>query len=109
MALSQNASEESTRKFFTDIETLVKQVLEYLNQQNQNTSQELSKMTEECGGLSQLVRLQETRSQELEAEIDAMKEEAERRESEIQQLDEKLFHYENVEEKTKEVQQDLLS
>jgi len=109
MVWCQNATEESTGKFFTDIETLVKQVLEHLNQQNQDTSQELSRVREECGGLSLLVKVGEARCQELEAEIDAMKEDADKREKEIQELDEKLFHCQTTEMELKGAQEQFIS
>lgn len=109
MAWCQSVTEETTGKFFTDIETLVKQVLEHLNQQNQDTSQELNRVTEECGGLSLLVKVGEARCQELEAEIDAMKEDADKREKEIQELDEKLFHCQTTEMELKGAQQQVLS
>lgn len=109
MAWCQSVTEETTGKFFTDIETLVKQVLEHLNQQNQDTSQELNRVTEECGGLSLLVKVGEARCQELEAEIDAMKEDADKREKEIQELDEKLFYCQTTEMELKGAQQQVLS
>ncbi|KAK1831065.1 hypothetical protein QBC39DRAFT_408677, partial [Podospora conica] len=109
MAWCQNATEESTRKFYTDIETLVKQVLEHLNQQNQDTSQELSRLTEECGGLSVLVKFGENRCQELEAEIDAMKEDADKKDKEIHDLDEKLFHFQATDIDLRAAQQKVLS